>query len=244
MSESNTNASADAIYNLLHGGSTTEGWSNVAVTNVTGSFDGYPSTVGYTTPRINNQYKDYLIKSPGMVSIDGKAKTGIYYNFCAASASTYCYSSDGGIDVAGTLIDANQDICPSNWRLPTGSDSGEYALLVAQYAPNDGGSQSIQYNLSTPLSGYLSATEPYSFGSNGYWQSSTRQFTGEMYTFSVWQDNITLGGSSSRDWGMPIRCLVDKQTIVIQIRRCHYNIIQPVFSGTKHFSNYTTYANM
>ena len=124
MNETNTNATAAAIYNLLNGGSSATGWSSVAVADVDTGFN------SYIAPMINNASKDTLVTSYGPASTNDRAKVGIYYNFCAASASTYCYEYNSSVDIPDTLIDAPQDICPANWRMPTGKSSGEYHALA------------------------------------------------------------------------------------------------------------------
>ena len=212
MNETNTNASADAIYNLLHGGSTNTGWSNTAVADVDSDFwDSANSYVGgYTTPRINNASKDTLVTSYGPASINGQAKVGIYYNFCAASASTYCYAGDSGVDVPGTLIDAPQDICPANWRMPTGGDATtEYYALVQEYVIDATNTNSIQYNLSTPLSGYYYDSSTSSQNYNGNWWSST--YVSEYFMNYLY---VTPTSAYPNYWGDPrsigisMRCLM------------------------------------
>ena len=125
MNASNTNATQEAINNLLNGGSATTGWSSIAIADVDNDFDDSANSCvgGYTTPRINNASKDALVTSYGPASTNGQAKVGIYYNYCAASASTYCYAMGSDVDVPDTIIDAPQDICPANWRMPTGGEN-------------------------------------------------------------------------------------------------------------------------
>ena len=210
MNESNTNATAAAINNLLNGGSSTTGWSNTAVANVTTNF----SNNSYIQPRINNASKNTLVTSYGPASTNGQAKVGIYYNFCAASASTYCYASGQGIDVPGTIIDADQDICPANWRMPTGGDnSGEYYTLAQKYGSDATNTNSLQYNLSTSLSGFYIDISASRQGSYGEWWSSTyfdSEVVESMYTLGVDSTQVFLS-SYGRESGQPMRCLISEQ---------------------------------
>ena len=204
MNASNTNATQEAIANLLNGGSTTAGWSNTAVADVdTNFYDG-----GYTVPRINNASKDTLVPSYGPASTSGQAKAGIYYNFCAASVSTYCYTSGQGIDVSDTIIDAPQDICPANWRMPTGGNTGEYSTLAQKYTNIAIETNSLQYNLSTPLSGYCYGSSAYYQGSSGDWWSSTYSISYDMYSLGVGSTNVSLYSSNKRNYGLSMRCLM------------------------------------
>ncbi len=206
MNESNTNATAAAINNLLNGGSSTTGWSNTAVANVTTNFDNNDSNI---QPRINNASKNTLVASYGPASTNGQAKVGIYYNFCAASASTYCYAQDGGVDKPDTIIDADQDICPANWRMPTGGDTGEYFKLAQKYGSDATNTNSLQYNLSTPLSGGYSSSSAFDQGNYGNWWSSTYYYSYGMYFLYVYPTYV--GSSSSYRYnGLSMRCLISE----------------------------------
>ena len=206
MNASNTNATQEAITNLLNGGSTTTGWSNIAVANVTTNFNDSDSDI---QPRINNVRKDTLVTSYGPTSTNGQAKVGIYYNYCAASASTYCYASGSGIDVPDTLMDAPEDICPANWRMPTGGNTGEYSTLAQKYINTATETNSLQYNLSTPLSGYYYSSSVDFQGSRGYWWSSTFGNSYSMHSLDVSPTNVYSSGSyASRGNGHSVRCLM------------------------------------
>ena len=205
MNTSNTNATQEAISNLLNGGSTTAGWSNTAVANVT---TGFANDDGYIQPRINNASKNTLVTSYGPASTNGRAKVGIYYNYCAASASTYCYAYNSGVDKSDTIIDADQDICPANWRMPTGGDSSEYYTLAQMYDSDAINTSSLQYNLSTSLSGIYSNGYAYGQGSHGDWWSSTYYSSGGMYSSYVSSTSVDPSGSYDRYGGLSMRCLM------------------------------------
>ena len=205
MNTSNTNATQEAISNLLNGGSTTAGWSNTAIANVITDFSNSDS---YIQPRINNVSKDILVTSYGPASINGQAKVGIYYNYCAASASTYCYAYNSGVDVPDTIIDAPQDICPANWRMPTGGNTGEYFTLAQKYGSDAANTNSLQYSLSTPLSGYYFGSSASNQGSSGYWWSFTYDAGSSMYSLYVSPTNVYPNDTSSRRGGLSMRCLM------------------------------------
>ena len=201
INASNTNATTEAITNYLNGGSSITGWSSVAVANVASSFN------SYTVPRINNQSKDTFVTSYGLASTNEQAKIGIYYNFCAATVGTYCYDVGGGIDIAGTSIDAPQDICPANWRMPT---KEQYLTLRNDYNTTMDAADvaSLQYNLSTPLSGHFYSNSARNLDSMGVWWSSTYGEGSRIYALSVWSTSVSMPGGVRFD-GATLRCLVD-----------------------------------
>lgn len=207
MNASNTNATQEAIANLLNGGSSTTGWSNTAVANMSSGWD-YNNNSAWVQPWINNASKDTLVTSFGPASTSGQAKVGIYYNYCAASASTYCYARGQGIDVSDTIIDAPQDICPANWRMPTGGNSGEYYILAQKYGDDATNTNSLQYNLSTPLSGGYNGSSAINQGSSGLCWSSTFSDSNYVYYLYVYSTNVIPSYSGDRNVGQSMRCLM------------------------------------
>ena len=205
MNESNTNATQAAIANLLNGGSTTTGWSNTAVTNIT---SGYGSM---TVPLINNDNKNTLVTSYGPATQNNQDANGIYYNFCAATVGTYCYNLNSGVNLPNTDIDATSDLCPVNWRLPTSNEFSNIQQLH-QSASDPTGEESLVYNLSITLSGYFSSNI---YGQNSYvdlW-SSTFANGHAMYSWNFRSNGdayITYAEDDSRAYGKVIRCLLSQ----------------------------------
>ena len=121
----------------------------------------------------------------GTTSI-AQGKIGVYYNYCAASAGSYCYG-DGTASTGSptsdpdtsTLLDVTEDICPAGWRLPTGgSSSGEFQALYTAYSSD---ANNFQTALSTPLSGYFYSGMAYGQGYYGFFWSSTWFITGMRF---------------------------------------------------------------
>ena len=197
MNEGNTNATNEAINNLLHGGSTKTGWSNVAVVDADIGFN------TYTEPMINNANKDTLVTGYGPASTGGKSKVGIYYNFCAASVGTFCYEASHGVDTS-----TGQDLCPSNWHIPTGGPGGQYDDLFSKYE------SSLSYQtgafndaLSTNLSGYYFEDEALAVDRYSYaWSLTPLQKTNAHILFS--EDGAAYPSTYNRPraYGIPIRC--------------------------------------
>ena len=208
MNTTNTNATAEAITNYLNGGNpdSNTGWSPTAVANVASNFN---TNDGNIQPRINNASKNTLVTSYGPAATNDQAKVGIYYNYCAATVGTYCYASGQGVDKPDTIIDADQDICPANWRMPTGGRTGEYQSLAGKYTSITAtDSSSLQYNLSTPLSGYFSFSSAFHQGSGGHFHSSTFENESFMHLLGVGSSGMNPASDGRRVVGFSIRCLV------------------------------------
>ena len=170
---------------------------------------GFDSSTGYTTAAVNADYKSTITTSYGV----GSGKIGNYYNYCAASGGTYCYASGSGTG------DAQYDICPVGWRMPIGGSGSEYHSLCSAYDPSCKGDEyseieadnpsSLQYNLSTPLSGRFSNGSAGSQGDYGYFWSSTMNFGSSMRILNVASDVAYPASSSYRYYGNSLRCILD-----------------------------------
>ena len=187
--------------NLRLGGSTTIALTpsdtNIAsnYTLPASSTGNFYTTNGYTTAGVYTGDKNTITTSYG----NGSGKIGVYYNYCAVSAGTYCYASGSGTG------NVEHDICPKGWRMPTGGSSGEYQALYAAYSSD---ATNFRNALSTPLSGYFNygATDAQSF--RGYFLSSTYYDSGSMYYLYVDPSEVSFTGHGTRLTGSPLRCLL------------------------------------
>ena len=148
LNSTTTNATDTVLGYLKNGGGT----SPYAINGVSNVF--YSD---YTSPYIDTQYKNTIQPASGP---SPAGKIGIYYNFCAVSAGSYCYALNAGTG------NAQYDICPAGWRMPTGGASGEYQALYTAYGDNI---SNVQAALNTPLSGTPTGDR----GTNGYFWAST-----------------------------------------------------------------------
>ena len=141
----------------------------------------------------------------------GSKKVGVYYNYCAASAGSYCKSSGVG--------NASEDICPAGWRMPIGSTIGEFYNLCnilngsdcnesGTTPMNATNSNSLQYKLSLNLSGSFYSGSTHMKNTYGYYWSVTRWSSSStnMYTYSISSTTVTPSGTLERYLGLPIRC--------------------------------------
>ncbi len=160
-----------------------------------------------TEAEIATDYSTTINSDSSLNYGNGSHMYGVYYNYCAASAGSYCMSSSTATDGDGSG-NANQDICPAGWRMPTGNSTGEWGALRSTINNNTASdSASIQARLSLPLSGRFYGGFAYYQGSYGYWWSSTRSDGYGMYYFYAGATYANAAYISDRVYGNSVRCL-------------------------------------
>ncbi len=203
LSSSNTNASTGLPY--LKGTSTgtaSDKYATAGVTNWTSSYS-------YSAPLVNMTNKNVV--PTDATSQAGGYKVGGYYNYCAASAGSYCYGN--GTSTGTPSGNATESICPAGWRMPTGNTSGEYSALAnVIYGSTSSTSDATAYAnyrsaLHLPLSGNFYNGSPGNQGRYGSWWSSTRYSSNYMYYLNA--DTSTIGPADygSRYSGYTLRCV-------------------------------------
>ena len=226
-----TNANAGSLTSLFYGNRTNGGqYATTGASNWTSSYS-------YSAPLVNISNKAVLPttyhgadESLSSIVASEKWKVGVYYNYCAASAGSYCYGNgtDWGIsyDKPNTAIDAEFDICPSGWRMPTSSsyhatdrpEGGEYQTLYDAYPSISGGDTQytrVRKALRLPLSGYFDDDgSAYKQGDSGYFWSSTRTYaqTENVDGFSVDTSRINPQSGYGRNGGISVRCIAKTGT--------------------------------
>ena len=190
LSASNTNASADSLTSLRFGNRAAgDQYANGALGNLTIGFNN-------SVALVNADYKDQT--QPLAMEQSGTGKIGVYYNYCAASAGSYCYGN-GAENYGSPSGNATEDICPAGWRMPT----GEYQALLTTLN-ND--KAAFVNALRTPLSGdYVGSA--YSQGEDGYFWSSRRADYRYMYRLNVSASNVS-SSTSKRNVGYSVRCIL------------------------------------
>ncbi|MBQ3348058.1 hypothetical protein IJG90_00835 [Candidatus Saccharibacteria bacterium] len=162
-------------------------------------------TADFTAPYISTTYKTTINSDPTENWGNGSHMYGVLYNYCAASAGSYCYD---GEEESPDGVNASEDICPAGWRMPTGNSTGEWGALdslINNRTASD--SASIQARLSLPLSGCFNDGSAFDQGSNGYWWSSTRIDVRGMLYFDARATRTDVWYSSNRGDGISMRCL-------------------------------------
>ncbi|MBR2831184.1 hypothetical protein IKE83_02390 [Candidatus Saccharibacteria bacterium] len=215
--QGNTNASNETLAKLKNGGGASDDQYTTAAVVETSSFG--LSGDAYTAAKINSSYNGKDKNTEWLYDGTNKGKQGIYYNYCAASAGSYCYTSGNPSSDPDTttLIDAKEDICPAGWRMPTSGASGEYQNLCTTAwgsACSNGmdmsysNAKSIQSVLHAPLSGYFSNNSTSGQGNSGLFWSSTYGNDGKMYALFVQKSKSWTQSSNYRYNGFPVRCVL------------------------------------
>ena len=196
MNSTNTNASDTTLGYLKNGGGTTsDKYATAAVANWTSSFS-------YSAPLVNMGYKNTV--PTDATSTAGGYKIGGYYNYCAASAGSYCYGN--GTSYGTSSGNATESICPKGWRLPTGNTSGEYQALYNNSNYNT--YANYRATLHLPLSGYFFNGSPDYRGSRGYFCSSTRNNDNDMRSLNLNTSGIYPADVGGRNVGYSVRCVM------------------------------------
>ena len=154
------------------------------------------AAASYTTAAINTASKN--ISQSLAAGQSGTGKIGVYYNYCAATAGTYCKS----MSQTGTS-NATNDICPKGWRLPTGGASGEFQALRNQYSS----SGEFALALRTPLSGLFADGSDLFQGAQGLFWSSTYYNATNMCILYVDTTGVNPQNTNSRRVGFFVRCI-------------------------------------
>ena len=193
MTSATTNAT-DTSLGYLKNGSGSSPYATAAVAE--------GMTADYTKPYISTTYKTTINSDSTKNWGNGSHMYGVLYNYCAASAGSYCYA--GGAATGN----ASEDICPAGWHMPTGNSTGEWGVLRSTINKNTASnSASIQARLSLPLSGYFEDGSAFDQGSSGYWWSSTWNNGYHMYFFYAAAADTDASYRNNRVLGYSMRCL-------------------------------------
>ena len=217
LNTNNTNVDTTSLTSLRSGN------RSAGIKYATTGFSGSNWTSGYS-------YSEPMIKISGTDSEGisynknsvatnsygvASGKIGVYYNYCAASAGSFCYG-DGTTAYKGRIYTTSTqyDLCPAGWRMPTGDYNEEYDNLRNYYSSNNATSpDSVQYNLSLSFAG-----NTYS-GSNGgtksnvgyYWSSTVGSLTNNVLivsNFEAYKNTVNYMKSGQYFMGKSMRCIL------------------------------------
>ncbi len=188
----------------------------------------------YETPRITTNFKNvglaswwqadsgtftneynlnakYTVEDSATVAFAEVSRTGVYYNFCAATAGTSCEDHDGNLP-EGFVSDGNTyDICPAGWRMPTGgSSTGEYADLRSSYDTIDEFQDALNVRLGSGMvNGVNTQWHP---RTTGYYWSRSVYATIYAYYLATWDYGRAEDAFHNRDIGHAVRCMMQIPT--------------------------------
>ncbi|MBQ6409633.1 hypothetical protein IJI18_00020, partial [Candidatus Saccharibacteria bacterium] len=226
-SGANTNATVYALNKLRNGGgASTDQWAKgtgLSYTNwgTTASSYIYPlinragnCTTTHTYPcTYDGSYNNTSVAPNSNFGL-GYKKIGSYYNYCAATAGSYCYN-----DSHTDTNNASYDICSSNWRLPrggtitTGTNYNEFIALQVALSNitittfDASNPLSIQYMLSLQFSGTYDHSGTQLQGQDGFFWSSTYKNAVWMHDIHSESSSAWLSAYDTRAHGYSIRCI-------------------------------------
>ena len=206
-----TNASNTSLGYLKNGGGTSSDQYPTAAINAvnwTSENNNY-----YSVPMTVNTYKNTTVQTKYG---NGSGKRGVYYNYCAATAGSYCYGS--AATVSESTGNATEDLCPAGWRMPTGGNNGEYDVMHGYYASDTASNtNSLQYNLSTTLTGYFKdGSVTYQDYDGRFWASTKHEddTMDALYVDKTYIDDI---GFWYRNHGLTMRCIVEPPMVNVTV---------------------------
>ncbi|MBR5046172.1 InlB B-repeat-containing protein [Candidatus Saccharibacteria bacterium] len=229
VTASNTNATAAQLQYLKNGGGTasdqypTAGINSEAWVNSNQDYYSVPMSVSSGTclnpgSCVNESDTEWTKDSTVTVYGNGSGKVGVLYNYCAASAGTYCYGNGTNkTNIPETdsnpssYYDLDGDICPTGWRMPTGNTAGEIYGLYNYYGYRNASSpSSLQYKTSIPFAGSFMSGQLNSFPTyQGAIWTATRGNASNPQQFIVKQDTITMSNSLTHNYATAIRCILE-----------------------------------
>ena len=172
--------------------------TNLSNTITASTFNGWKKTAGTLTNTAGE-----------FISVDGIDKSnkmpfGTLYNYYATSAGTISGNSNSS--------NAEYDICPAGWRLPTGGENGEFATLYNYYnsfeliqaPPTENGA-------AFATAGYIYKNHENPNEKGEYWSSTYRNSSGMFrlwFSRSIYSNDMRFDLSESRTYGCSIRCVL------------------------------------
>ena len=132
---------------------------------------------------------------------------GTLYNYYAATGGT--------VSGTGLLTDADDDICPAGWRLPTsGLTNSEYGDIYSNYnSYNLMHASTSNSGAAFALAGYFTSSlvSPGSYGS--YWSGTADNYNGYANIMSLQASNssVSVLSSTSTSRGHSVRCILGKK---------------------------------
>ncbi len=216
LTSQTTNASDEALGYLINGGGTSpysvngvsKEWTSDAQNSKTSAYIAVSGCIASSGDPCQTWNRDTV---PSVVYGGASGKVGVYYNYCAASAGSHC------MDWTSVAKDAEFDVCPAGWRLPTGrTSSGEFNALCSAYkgsecAATEGNNSpalTVRNALSVALSGNFLSGAPEYLGSQSNLWSSTFWSGGSMARAFITAGGVAMQGGGSNQYGFSVRCIL------------------------------------
>jgi len=210
-SDSNVSANftipANPVQNAAtHGngtGHTAPGSGSLTTDGVAYSASNY-AFIAFTDPNLSeNTYYDNCTGKNG-ISLDSLTGCGYLYNWYTATAGTGTYDTSTGT--------ASGSICPADWTLPTGSNTGQFAILNNAMSTGSFATTIPNWYYNGPFEGSLAGSYGTGFSGAGYggyyWSSSAYSSTSAYGLYFYYSSVYTGNYSFSKDYGFAVRCIL------------------------------------
>ncbi|MBR6505340.1 hypothetical protein IKT18_00650 [Candidatus Saccharibacteria bacterium] len=192
-----TNASYTSLNYLKNGG------AHFSTQYAEDPVEYWTSGGGFTTPKIYMADKDVVPRN-APANGSGSNKVGGYYNYCAASAGSYCYHNNSSSG------NATEDICPAGWSMPTRNNINSVVGAYNNVYNN------IRNAMSLAVTGYYAHLDGTASGQGlqgEYWASTLKSSSDDsMYGMHVNSTSEAFESNMVRYNGGTIRCILQVPT--------------------------------
>jgi len=155
----------------------------------------------------SGDYRDPLVHTNGSRKYtelsygDGMGKSGTFYNYCAASAGTICDGSE--------MKDAEYDICPKGWRMPTDVEFLNLRQDLLDGAYNQEAVLRARNTFHVTLTGRSWNGNVHDQGSSGFIWASTRRSVGRSDAYLLLVQSSTFNTSIyDLHYQQTVRCVL------------------------------------
>lgn len=153
----------------------------------------------------------FTVEDSTTLTFQEVSRVGVYYNFCAVTAGTWCPDPQTGEQPEGFVDDGHvYDICPAGWRLPVSGldDNNEYRELRLAYNDNDTFLDMTNTRLGSGMVNEVNTV--WHQTSIGYYWSGTPRGTLYGFFLSTWRSDssINVQMSAERTVGHAARCMM------------------------------------
>ena len=155
----------------------------------------------------------FTVEDSTTLTFQEVSRVGVYYNFCAVTAGTWCSDPHTGEQPEGFVSDGHvYDICPAGWRLPVGgvnvSSENEFALLRHEYVENDDFLDATNTRYGSGMVNEVNTV--WHQGNIGYYWSGSPYGTLYGFFLGTWRSDssINVAMSNERTVGHAARCMM------------------------------------
>ena len=142
-------------------------------------------------PKIHKVMNNSGISGMSPIDNDAAAQSNIptvWYNYSAASAGTITGNSN--------IYEAQYDVCPAGWRMPSYNEAGGMTSYLSEFSPTSGG--------------YYIGGKKIQTATGNFWTSTPGNATNRRYSIQFSNDAMSLAPNFGRDGGVYVRCILNE----------------------------------